>query len=222
MKNSINTFAAAHNLVVDTVKVDKMNSVIFSTSFVPTLHGSDIVKDGDSVCRIDVKANTAVEITPDTIASEAKDALIAGNGKTPGSVSAAINFGLVKKIVMKRNTGASTSGFSSPIAGFAKSLGLVVTKVDVDVQNDIIFQTQGIKQISGLDIHDGQYFKLDTVANTATLVDPAGVAAQAKADLLKGKTSDLTDFAQNYNLITAVTMEVKKAKVAADAPATDA
>ena len=208
--NIITTFAAAHNLVVDSVKVDKMNKVIFSTSFVPTLCGSDIVRDGDKVCRIDVAANTAVDITPTTIAKEAKDALTAGNGATPSSVQAAIQFGLVKKIVMKVGD-KGTSGHSTGIAAFAKSLGLVVTKADVAVQNDVIFQTQGVKQIAGLDVHDGKYFKLDTVANTATLIDPEGIAEQAQADLIKGKRTDLTDFAQNYNLITAVTMEVKGA-----------
>lgn len=220
MKNSniITSFATAHNLVVDSVKVDSMNKVIFATSFVPTLRGSDIVKDGDDVCRIDIASNTAVKITPATIAKEAKDALVANNGKTPASVDAAIRFGLVKKIVMKVGNDGTTD-VAGTIAGFAKKLGLVVSKVDVAVQNDVIFKTQGVKQIAGLDIHDDQYFKLDTVANTATLIDPEGVAEQAAAELLKGKTTDLTSFVQKYNLITSVTFEVKKVKADADATA---
>lgn len=208
MKNVINSFATDHNMKVEAVKVDKMNKIIFATTFVPSLHGSDIVKEGDVVYRIDTKANTSTPITPDTIAKEAKDALVAGNGKNASSVEAAIKFGLVKKITMARGD-KGTSGPSTDIAQFAKALGLSVVDVSVEPQNDIIFQTQGVKRICGLDIHDGKYFKLDTVANTATLIDAPAIAEQAATDILAGKTTDLTRFVQTYNLIASVTMAVK-------------
>lgn len=208
--NLINTFAKNHNLKVSDVTVDKMNSIIFSTTFVPTLSGSDIVKDGDKVFRINVAANTSDKITPATLAKEAKDALIANDGSNPSSVDAAVRFGLVKKLVLSRSD-KGTNGRDMSVAAFAKSLGLKVVDVTVDVQNDVIFETQGVKQIEGLDIHDGKYFKLDTVANTATLIDAAAVADQAKEDLVKGKTTNLTVFAQYYNLISSVTFAAKSA-----------
>lgn len=208
--NLINTFAKNHNLKVSDVTVDKMNSIIFSTTFVPTLHGSDIVKDGDKVFRINVAANTSDKITPATLAKEAKDALIANDGSNSSSVGAAVQFGLIKKLVLSRSD-KGTNGRDMAVAAFAKSLGLKVVDVTVDVQNDIIFETQGVKQIEGLDIHDGKYFKLDTVANTATLIDAAAVADQAKEDLVKGKTTNLTAFAQAYNLISSITFAAKSA-----------
>jgi len=220
MSNTINKFAKNHNLVVAAVTVEKMNKVIFASSFVPTLRGSDIVKEDGVVYRIDTVANTSVEITPKTIADEAKAAIVGNTGKNQSSVGAAVHFGLVKKIKFDVNTGDATSGSDMSVKDFAKTLGLKITAATVAVQNDVIFQTQGVNQIAGLDIHDGQYFKLDTVANTATLINAEAIAEQAQADLIKGKDTDITRFAQNYNLITSLTLEVKKAAV--DAPATDA
>jgi len=208
--NLINTFAKNHNLKVSDVTVDKMNSIIFSTTFIPTLCGSDIVKDGDKVFRINVAANTSDKITPATLAKEAKDALISNDGSNLSSVGAAVQFGLIKKLVLSRSD-KGTNGRDMSVASFAKYLGLKVVDVAVDVQNDIIFETQGVKQIEGLDIHDGKYFKLDTVANTATLIDAAAVADQAKEDLVKGKTTNLTAFAQAYNLISSITFAAKSA-----------
>ena len=209
--NSINNFATAQNLVVTDVSVQAMNPIIFSTSFVPQLGGSSIVKDGKDTYRIDIVSNTSTKVTPKIVAAEAKAALLADDGSTPSSVSAAINYGLIKKITMAVNEGDATNGAVGAIAAFAKDHGLKVSDVEIVAQNEVIFQTKGINNISGLDQYDGQYFKLDTVKNTATLINAEAIAEAAKADILKGKTTDLTNFVQTFNLIASVTMKAKKA-----------
>jgi len=208
MANSIHSFAKALNLTVKSADVQDMNPVIFATQFVPSLRGSDIVKDGDTVYRINTKANTSTEVSASTLTTEAKDGLVKGRGND-ASVNAAISFGLVKKLVLKKNKAEPTTGCKTSVKDMADLLSLVVTDIKVAVQNEIIFQTQGIKQIAGLDIHDGQYFKLDTVSNTATLINAEAIAENAKADFLKGKVTDLTKFCENYSLISSLTLEVK-------------
>lgn len=208
MSNSINQTAADLNLEVSGVKVEVMNPVIFSTKYLSGLRGSDIVKDGDKVFKVDTVANTATEITAKSLATAAEEGLMSVKDINASEVATAISFGLVKEISMTRAK-IATNGHSGSIAQFAKGLGLKVLDVKVDAQNKIIFQTKGIASLSGLTELEGKYYKLDTVANTATIIDPDAVAKDAAADLLKGKDTDLVEFVTRYNLISAITFGIK-------------
>lgn len=214
MSNKISQIASDLNLVVSAVKVDTMNNVIFSTKYLASLSGSDIVKDGDKVFKLDVAGNDATEITAEGMAKAATEGLLSLKPKNVAEVSAAIAFGLVKEITMTRAKEA-TNGHVGSLSSFAKSLGLKVLDVTVDAQNDVIFKTQGIQGLSGLDKLDGVYYKLDTVANTATIINPEAISKDAANDILKGKDSDLVNFVTRYNLISEITFGTK-ADAAAD------
>jgi len=219
MTNPITNFAKANNLKVASIDLADLNSIIFKTKYVKTLSGASIVKDGDKVFKLDIVSNDAVEITPASITKSAVSAFL--DGKVNDDSNVAVQYGLVKKLVLTTADTAVNSA-SSSIRELAKLLKLDVLEVEVKAQNAIIFQTQGVKQLSGLDIYDGKYFKLDTVANTATVIDADGIAAQATKDIIAGKSTELTDFVLRYNLVKSLTLGTAEKATAQDDNSADA
>lgn len=208
MKNQINAIASDLNLKVSAVTVATMNPVIFATKYLSGLSGSGIVKDGDKVYKIDTVKNTSVEVTSQSLSDAATAGLLALSDKNTSEIATAISFGLVKEITMTR-ADIATNGHSDDVSRFAKDLGLKVLDVTIVPQNDVIFQAQGIANLDGLTELEGKYYKLDTVANTASIINPDAVAADAKKDIMKGKTTDLVRFVQRYNLISDITFGIK-------------
>jgi len=197
------------NLVVAEATVDTLNPIIFKAKVIGNLNGIT-VSDGKHY-RINTKTNSAEEITAESLTKSAKKALSKGVDKD-GSLSLAEDFGLISAVSFKVNTDkdSSASG-STDILRLASALNMKIAEIEVATQHEIIFKTIGIQRISGLTKDGAQYYNIDTKRNTATLINPEGIAAQAKADFLKGKDSDFTALANSFNLITSVSLVRKEA-----------
>jgi len=212
MSNSITNQAASNNLKVSAVTVDAMNPIIFSSKYLTTLAGASIVKDGDKVYKIDTVSNDAVEITAQSIADAAIDGLLSDTRKNDSEIDTALQFGLVKSIKMIRPDTATSAHCSVSMVTFAKALKLKILDVKVDAQNDIIFQAKGVSTLDGLTELEGKYYQLDTVANTASIINPKAISKDVKTDLLKGKDTDLVRFAERFNLISSIEFGIKADK----------
>lgn len=208
MSNLISNQAQANNLKVVEVAVNAMNPIIFASKYLNTLSGASIVKVDNKVFKIDTVSNDAVEVTAQAIADAAITGLLSDTRKNDSEIDTALAFGLVKSIKMVRPDTA-TSGTSGSMVDFAKTLKLKILDVTVDTQNEIIFQAKGVSTLDGLTELEGKYYQLDTIANTATIINPAAISKDVKADLLKGKDSSLVRFAERFNLISEITFGVK-------------
>jgi hypothetical protein len=200
--STITAYAAAAQLSVVEVTVVEMNPIIFSAKVKGNLRNT-IQEDG-KIYRLDVESNSAIEITAASITEQAKTDIMAGKGSEWVQIAEA--FGLITKISFKKD---KSEAKGSTDLDDALSLGFKVTAVTVVPQNDIIFKTKGLQHIEGLTEDSGNYYKLDIESNTATLINPQGVADKAAADILKGKNSDEVVLADYFNLITTITLEKK-------------
>jgi hypothetical protein len=181
-----------------------MNPVIFKTQVIGSLPG--LTKDGDKYFKLDTVNNTATEVTADNITEGAKKALESGKDKD-GYLKIAENFGLVREVSLVSDGNKTVEASWLP-AYINVELGMKVTDVTVDVQNDIIFKTTGINEICGLTQDGSNYYDLDTKNNTATLVNPEIVAEKATKDILKGEITDYVQLATGFSLISAITFKV--------------
>jgi hypothetical protein len=209
--STIKSIAKALGLKVTEVSVNTLNPVIFATQVNHNNFGN-VVKDGGKTFVLDTKANTADELTADSISKATIDGL---KTTTPTAFqSSAMNvsesFGTITGLTLTRDADASANGSVGAIGTLADSLGLDVADISLNVQNGVIFQTAGLKVLSNLTKHDGKYFALDTKANTATVIDPEKVAELAKADFLAGKESDFTALCEAFGLVASVTFAPKK------------
>ena len=198
----LTAYAAAAQFSVVTAEVVEMNQIIFSAKAKGNLRNT-IQEDGKEY-RLDVESNSAIEITPASITEQATADIMAGKGSE--WVQLAEAFGLITKIRFKKD---KSEAKGSTDLDDVLALGYKVTAVTVVPQNDIIFKTKGLQHIGGLTVEAGNYYKVDIDNNTATLINPQGVADKAAADILKGKNSDEVVLADYFNLITEITLEKK-------------
>ena len=125
-----------------------------------------------------------------------------------GYLAIAEQFGLVTSVTFKVDESDDDSVFGcTALTAVTSGLDMKITAAKVEAQHDIIFATTGIKELDNLTKSGKDYYKLNTKKNTATLIDPKGVAKQAKKDLLAGKNNDVTQLADNFNLISSITFE---------------
>jgi len=198
------SFAQTLGLKVASVEVQAINPVIFATK---VSHGSfgNVVDNNGIPTLIDVTANTAEALTPTTIVDAAKAGFV--SDKPTAFQTVAINtsevFGAVTKVVFAKCGGVE---YQTAIKEFAKSKNMKVTDVTVAVQNDVIFSTKGIPSMRGLTKSGDNFYELDLVANTATVVNAEALSEKAKADILAGKDTEATRFATSFGLITKMIM----------------
>lgn len=200
--SKIINLAIAANLQVASSEVAVLNAIIFKSQVIGGLSG--ITKDDGKYYRLNTKTNTADEVTAETLTTNANTALTALKDND-GSLDLAERFGLVSSLTFAAGNDQDIVG-SSDLNALAKALDMKVDSIEIATQNSIIFNTVGISKIGNLTKDDNKYYSLDTKKNEAVLIDPAGVAAQAKADFLKGKDTDFTRLAGSFNLITAATL----------------
>ena len=203
-KSIILAFAAAAGLVAKESTVSDINGIVFKTTIVPNTR--NLTKDGDKFYQVDAVNNTAVEFTPDAIKAGAVLALD-NNKDKDGYLATAESCGLVTSLSFTRGKDAGTG--TGNIKAVAKSLGLKVASITVDVQNAIIFRKEGLAQINDLVEDAGKYYTMDVAKNTATLVDADAMAKSAQKDILAGKDTDAARLAQAFNLVSAVTLVTK-------------
>lgn len=197
--STIITFGLSLGLAVKAAEVQEINSIIFATKVNAHSFGDVVSIDGVPHL-IDVKANTSDILTPATIVEAAKAGLVADKPSAfqEVAVSTSEAFGAVTSVTFTKDGGVSCP---QSIKAFAKATGMKVIDVTIAVQNDVIFSTKGIPSISGLTEKDGEFYQIDLVANTATIVNAAALSAQAKTDILADKETDATRFVSSFGLI---------------------
>jgi hypothetical protein len=203
--STIISAAIAAGLKVSKIEIATMNPIIFKTQLIPEVCG--LVEDGGKFYQLDVEKNTAELFTAETIT---KDALKAVKDLDEDSEAMCIaeNYGLVTAVHLERSSD-DADGCTS-VFDIRDELELKVSAVTVDIQNEIIFKTTGISNLSGLTKDGSSYYKLDTAKNTATLINPQGVSEQATKDILAGKDTDFTRLADEFNLISKISFVAKK------------
>lgn len=198
------SFAKTLGLKVATVSAQAINPVIFATKVNANSFG-DVVNIDGVPHLVNVAANTSDVLTPVTI----KDAAIAGfTAEKPSAfqvtaIATTEAFGAVTTITFTKDGGVSCP---MSIKAFAKDVGMKVTDVEVATQNAVIFSTKGIPSMSGLTKSGDDFYELDLVANTATIVNADALSEKAKADILAGKDSEAVRFVQNFGLVTSLTL----------------
>lgn len=198
------SFAKTLGLKVATVSAQAINPVIFATKVNANSFG-DVVNIDGVPHLVNVAANTSDVLTPVTI----KDAAIAGfTAEKPSAfqvtaIATTEAFGAVTAITFTKDGGVSCP---MSIKAFAKDVGMKVTDVEVATQNAVIFSTKGIPSMSGLTKSGDDFYELDLVANTATIVNADALSEKAKADILAGKDSEAVRFVQNFGLVTNLTL----------------
>lgn len=202
--SKFNSFAKTLGLKIATVSAQAINPVIFAAKVNANSFGDVVTIDGVPHL-VDVVANTSDVLTPATV----KDAAVAGfTAEKPTAfqttaIATTEAFGAVTAITFTKAGGVSCP---QSIKAFAKSVNLKVTDVTVAVQNEVIFSTKGIPSMSGLTKSGDDFYELDLVSNTATVVNAEALSEKAKADILAGKDSEAVQFVQNFGLVTALSM----------------
>ena len=204
--SKLKNLANSLGMSVTTVEVAEMNPVIFKTRAVGSLSG--LTKDGDDFYIIDAKKNTADLVTVPSVRLAATAAFTTKDPSPFGkqAVDIAENFGLINSVTF---TKADVQGLSNGhIQQVIKPLGLKVSDVTISAQNEVIFKNIVLKggRIQGLTQDDGVYYDIDVKKNTATIINPTIVSEKAKADILAGKISDYVVIAENFGLITSITL----------------
>lgn len=200
------SLAASLGMSVTAVEVAEINAIVFKTAVDKKQFGQ-ITTDGSDTYIIDVKNNTAEKLTPATV----KDLAVAGykaeimSMAQASAVAASESTGTVLAVTMVKD-GTGTIRPAS-IASFCKAAKFEVTDVEVETQNDIIFKTNGIKSIDGLVKDGADYYQIDVVNNTATVVNAAALSKQAVADFMSGKNTSATAFAETFGLIKTISFK---------------
>lgn len=198
------SFAKTLGLKVATVSAQAINPVIFAAKVNANVFGDVVTIDGVPHL-VNVAKNTSDVLTPATV----KDAAIAGfTAEKPSAFQATAiatteAFGAVTAITFTKDGGVF---LPMSIKAFAKDAGMKVTDVEVATQNAVIFSTKGIPSMSGLTKSGDDFYELDLVANTATIVNADALSEKAKADILAGKDSEAVRFVQNFGLVTSLTL----------------
>ena len=203
-KSTLIAYAGSAGLTVKDVTIAHLNPVIFAAKLVETLPG--LTKQGGKHFQIDTKRNKAIEVTAETIADGAKKAIKKQNDKD-GYLAIAEQFGLVTSVTFEAGDSDDDAFGCTALTAVTAGLDMKITDVKIVAQNDIIFATTGINELDNLTKSGKDMYKLDTKRNTATLINPKMVAKQAKKDLLASKSTDYTQLADNFNLISAITFE---------------
>ena len=204
MKSNILQYLKESGLKVSKSKINTINTVVFNTAVIPNTR--NLTLDDGKHYIVDVVKNTSVEFTPDAIKNGAIAAL--ETSKDPDNyLATAERCGLIASLKLVRSDKVGNGNSST--RAIASVLNLKVDSVTVDVQNDVIFRKVGLRRISGLVEDDGKYYTMNTAKNTATLIDPVGVAKEAEKLILKGEESDTTRIAESFNLVSAITLVAK-------------
>ena len=201
--SKILNYSACASLTPTSIKIDEMNSIIFKTAVID--HMSNITTTGGKHYVLNLKSNTAVEITPASIKKGAVKAVKASKDKHD-YLQIAEEFGLIKELTFTQSTVASDCDFGNSLSSLCDTLNLKVKDITIVAQNDLIFAHKGVDLIDNLTKDSGKLYQLDTKRNTATLVNPESIAKKATKDFLKGKLSDETYLSEAFNLITSVTL----------------
>lgn len=203
-QSKFQSFAKTLGLKVATVSAQAINPVIFAAKVNANSFGDVVTIDGVPHL-VNVVANTSDVLTPATV----KDAAIAGfTADKPSAfqvtaIATTEAFGTVTAITFTKDGGVFCP---MSIKAFAKDVGMKVTDVEVATQNAVIFSTKGIPSMSGLTKSGDDFYELDLVANTATIVNADALSEKAKADILAGKDSEAVRFVQNFGLVTSLTL----------------
>lgn len=198
------SFAKTLGLKVTTVTANAINDIIFAAKVNASSFGDVVTIDGVPHL-VNVAANTSDVLTPATV----KDAAIAGfTAEKPSAfqetaIATTEAFGAVTAITFTKDGGVSCP---MSIKAFAKDVGMKVTDVEVATQNAVIFSTKGIPSMSGLTKSGDDFYELDLVANTATIVNADALSEKAKADLMAMKATDATRFVEAFGLVTSLTL----------------
>lgn len=198
------SFGKSLGLTVASAEVQAINDVIFATKVNAGSFGDVVTVDGKPHL-INVVANTSDVLTSDSVKTAAVSGLTSDKPSAfqTTAISTSEAFGAVTSIAFTK-AGGVTSPMS--VKDFAKSVNMKVTDVEVAVQNDIIFSTKGIPSMSGLTKSGDDFYEIDIVANTATVVNAQALSDRAKDDILAGKETEAVRFVQNFGLITALTL----------------
>ena len=198
--------ATALSLKAVEIEASTINPIIFDTKVIPSAPG--LTKHDGKYYMLDTVKNTSVEVTPEGLTKKALADF--KSGKSSFEAVTAENYGMITKVIFEFDADADIkcTGMGS-ISNLCKALDLKVEDVAVDPQNEIIFSTKVVGTLSGLQKKGSDYYKLDTQKNTATLIDPNGMAKAAVADFTAGKRTDATDVAEAFCLIRKLVL-VKK------------
>lgn len=204
------SISAASALKVTSATVVAPNPIIFKNVVIKNLSG--LTKDGDTYYQLDLKDNTATEVTAEGFAEQVKAGLLADKPTDfqRQAINMAENLQLITSVTYATQWDAPS--IHGDLQDYVQKVGMKVQDVTIKVQNAIIFKTSVVSKISGL-VKDGDsFFELDLKNNSATLINPEEVAKLAKQDFLKGKSTNYTKIAQAFNLIESISL-VKKGAV---------
>ena len=208
--SNLKSISAVSALKVSSATVVAPNPIIFKNVVIKNLSG--LTKDGDTYYQLDLKDNTATEVTAEGFTEQVKAGLLAD--KPTDFQRQAINMAENLQLITAVTYGTSWDAnmVTTDIQDFVQKVGMKVSDVAIKVQNEIIFKTSVVGKIQGL-VKDGDsFFELDLKNNSATLINPEEVAKLAKQDFLKGKATSYTKIAQAFNLIESISL-VKKGAV---------
>ena len=208
--SNLKSISAASALKVSSATVVAPNPIIFKNVVIKNLSG--LTKDGETYYQLDLKDNTATEVTAEGFTEQVKAGLLAD--KPTDFQRQAINMAENLQLITAVTYGTSWDAnmVTTDIQDFVQKVGMKVSDVAIKVQNEIIFKTSVVGKIQGL-VKDGDsFFELDLKNNSATLINPEEVAKLAKQDFLKGKATSYTKIAQAFNLIESISL-VKKGAV---------
>ena len=205
--SNLKSISTASALKITSATVVAPNPIIFKNVVIKNLSG--LTKDGDTYYQLDLKDNTATEITAEGFAAQVNAGLLADKPTDfqRQAINMAENLQLITEVTYSNQWDALM--VTTDIQDFVQKVGMKVSDVSVKVQNEIIFKTSVVGKISGL-VKDGDnFFELDLKNNSATIINPEEVAKIAKQDFLRGKATNYTKIAQAFNLIESLSL-VKK------------
>lgn len=204
--SKIKTFASSLGLKVTVASVDAINPIILKSAVNFHTFGN-IVDDNGTPTLVDLSANTAIAITADSIRDAAQTALVSDimDKFQDSALSVSEMCNTITSVTLEKGEG-NVSLYGGDVIAFVKANKFKIDDVEIDVQNDVIFSTLGVKSLKGLQKHDDVLYSIDLNANTATVVNAAALTEQALADLKAGKISDAVDFVENFHLITKLVL----------------